>query len=158
MHVAAEGGRAEAVDELLRWDPGSLLAEDFRGHQPIHHAAYHGHADVVEVLLRHGAEVHPGKKRGAGKRGTDGDLIHHDGAQGAGSPLQGVADPPTAATANNTEPPRFTSRSVPAASASSPRCSRAARTLGAATHTAGPRAGFSRSAPTANPPARPRRP
>ena len=158
VHVAAEGGRAEAVDELLRWDPGSLLAEDFRGHQPIHHAAYHGHADVVEVLLRHGAEVHPGKKRGAGKRGTDGDLIHHDGAQGAGSPLQGVADPPTAATANNTEPPRFTSRSVPAASASSPRYSRAARTLGAATHTAGPRAGFSRSAPTANPPERPRRP
>ena len=94
VHVAAEGGRAEAVDELLRWDPGSLLAEDFRGHQPIHHAAYHGHADVVEVLLRHGAEVHPGKKRGAGKRGTDGDLIHHDGAQGAGSPLQGVVGSP----------------------------------------------------------------
>ena len=93
VHVAAEGGRAEAVDELLRWDPGSLLAEDFRGHQPIHHAAYHGHADVVEVLLRHGAEVHPGKKRGAGKRGTDGDLIHHDGAQ-AGSPLQGQAGSP----------------------------------------------------------------
>ena len=71
IHVAAEGGRAEVVDELLDWCPDLLEAEDLRGHRPLHHASYHGRADVVEVLLRRGAEVSPRRRRGGFGRGEE---------------------------------------------------------------------------------------
>ena len=55
--VAAAGlGAAERVDALLRADPRAIDAWD-RGSGPLHWAAYHGHAAVVTVLLRHGADV-----------------------------------------------------------------------------------------------------
>jgi len=68
VHVAAEGGRASVVEELLDWCPSLLETEDFRGHRPLHHAAYHGHADVVEVLLRRGAEACPGPMSSRGRK------------------------------------------------------------------------------------------
>ena len=68
VHVAAEGGRASVVEELLDWCPSLLETEDFRGHRPLHHAAYHGHADVVEVLLRRAAEACPGPMSSRGRK------------------------------------------------------------------------------------------
>ena len=73
------GGRTRAMVA------GRARRRGLSGHQPIHHAAYHGHVDVVEVLLRHGAEVQPGRRRSA--PAEDGD-VNRD--QNHGSPSGGA--------------------------------------------------------------------
>ena len=64
VRVAAEGGRAAVVAELLDWCPAAAGCGDVRGHRPLRRAAYHGHADVVETLLARGGRV-PERRRDA---------------------------------------------------------------------------------------------
>jgi len=53
----ASYGKAEALRELLAKQPGGATEADENGEQPIHAAAGRGHADVIDVLLAHGASA-----------------------------------------------------------------------------------------------------
>jgi len=54
---AAENGDATAVNELLNIDPSLVAASDSDEYTPLHRASYNDHADVIELLLRRGANV-----------------------------------------------------------------------------------------------------
>jgi ankyrin repeat protein/beta-lactamase regulating signal transducer with metallopeptidase domain len=50
-------GRAADADNLLKRDPALVRATTQNGMTALHYAAMAGHADVVEVLIRYGADV-----------------------------------------------------------------------------------------------------
>ena len=54
---AAKSGASARVAELLRQDAALISAKDTDGSTPLHCATWKGHANVVEVLLAHGADV-----------------------------------------------------------------------------------------------------
>lgn len=54
LHQAAAYGLIDHVCRLLRQHPGRVDLQDGFG-TPLHQAALWGHADIVELLLRHGA-------------------------------------------------------------------------------------------------------
>jgi ankyrin repeat protein len=56
MIKAAKSGNAARVTALLAEDPALLHARDADGSTPLHCAAWKGHAEVVQVLLEHGAD------------------------------------------------------------------------------------------------------
>jgi ankyrin repeat protein len=57
--LACAYGRSEVVDFLLSrgFNVDEELTSHGHGHTGLHVAAYHGHVDVVQTLLRHGARV-----------------------------------------------------------------------------------------------------
>lgn len=57
IHAAAEEGNLPAVGDLIKKDPRLVGARDWDDLTPLHLAAFHGHKEVVEFLLEHGAEV-----------------------------------------------------------------------------------------------------
>src|SRR6266700_2304202 len=57
IHAAAEGGDLPAVQDLIKKDPSLVSAKDWDNLTPLHLAAFHGHKDVAEFLLAHGAEA-----------------------------------------------------------------------------------------------------
>ncbi len=57
LAAAAQAGDAERVAALLRADPSALDARNADGWTALHLAAHYGHADVVRLLLTHGADV-----------------------------------------------------------------------------------------------------
>lgn len=56
MCVAAQHGHEAVIRELIRWQ-ALVLQPDERGWQPLRYAAFHGHLNVVNLLLQHGASV-----------------------------------------------------------------------------------------------------
>jgi len=54
---AAENGDQATVEALLNIDPSLVSAFDGDQYTPLHRASYNNHADVVELLLRRGANV-----------------------------------------------------------------------------------------------------
>lgn len=54
---AAKSGAAGRVQELLKLDAALLGAKDSDGSTPLHCATWKGHQAVVEVLIKHGADV-----------------------------------------------------------------------------------------------------
>jgi ankyrin repeat protein len=61
LHCAAVGGRIYLCESLLALPKGrraNLQAKDARGKTSLHFAATSGHDDVIDVLLKHGADVH----------------------------------------------------------------------------------------------------
>ncbi|KAL6714181.1 hypothetical protein ACLMJK_008676 [Lecanora helva] len=54
--LAAKGGHVAVTQELLMRG-ASALQKDERDWQPLRYAAFYGHSDVVELLLRYGATV-----------------------------------------------------------------------------------------------------
>jgi hypothetical protein len=59
IHQAAEAGDAAAVEGILRADPvqADLALGPAAPNRPLHLAAWQGHAEVAELLLRYGAVV-----------------------------------------------------------------------------------------------------
>jgi ankyrin repeat protein len=57
LHWAASGGSVEAVEYLLRRNPLDVNAVSCSGRTPLYMASIRGHANVVAVLLEHGADV-----------------------------------------------------------------------------------------------------
>lgn len=53
---AAREGRCDIIEALLAYD-ANIAAHDEKGHTPLILAAYHGHGDATDTLIRHGA--HP---------------------------------------------------------------------------------------------------
>ena len=57
--LAVKGGHFAATDILLRGKGVSQVkTEDFRGQQPLHHAARTGNVSIAKLLLSHKADVH----------------------------------------------------------------------------------------------------
>ena len=54
---AAKSGAASRVRELLETDASLISARDTDGSTPLHCATWKGHQSVVELLLKHGADV-----------------------------------------------------------------------------------------------------
>lgn len=65
VHVAAECGRAEVLEQLVSWIPSQLEAADARANKPIHHAACRGQVEAVVSLARLGAALDPANAYGA---------------------------------------------------------------------------------------------
>jgi ankyrin repeat protein len=57
MIKAAKHGQTVLVLALLSQDPTLISARDTDGSTPLHCATWKGHERVVEVLLKHGADV-----------------------------------------------------------------------------------------------------
>ena len=57
IHEAAQAGDAEAVERLLKEDPSLLRAEDKRKMLPLQMAAHSGQKEVVQLLLKRGADA-----------------------------------------------------------------------------------------------------
>lgn len=65
IHEAAERGDLEKVQAIVAGDPAAVNARDEKvGWTPLLFAAFMGHAEVVEFLLDHGAEVNARSDRG----------------------------------------------------------------------------------------------
>lgn len=64
LHDAAAAGDAKAVDLLLSLGDYSCDEHNDKASTPLHMAARHGHAAVVEVLLSHGANVNAANNDG----------------------------------------------------------------------------------------------
>merc|ERR1711983_142186 len=56
-HSAAMNGNVSALQEIANVDPQQLHAADANGWKPIHEAARAGHVGVIELLVKHGADV-----------------------------------------------------------------------------------------------------
>ena len=56
MIKSAKNGNAAKITELLDSDPALINARDSDYSSPLHCAAWKGHADVVELLLKRGAD------------------------------------------------------------------------------------------------------
>src|SRR5260370_41417727 len=54
---AAESGDIERVRELVDAEPDLVRARDIEGATALHHAAFHGHRDIVALLCGRGADV-----------------------------------------------------------------------------------------------------
>lgn len=57
LHEACVQGARLVVVRVLGVAPRLMTRRDHKGHTPLHLAAYQGHADIVSLLLQHGAEV-----------------------------------------------------------------------------------------------------
>jgi FOG: Ankyrin repeat len=63
MHLAAEKGRADIVEYLIRNGAKYLFGDDYNilldgaGLAPIHYAAQNGHINVIECLVRHSVNI-----------------------------------------------------------------------------------------------------
>lgn len=60
IHLAAENGNVETVENLLKDDSNLVHARDKDGYTPLHRACYGDHLKTVEVLLRAGADLEAG--------------------------------------------------------------------------------------------------
>jgi len=56
-HSAAMDGDTMALDKIAKRDPKQLHAQDINGWRPIHEAARAGHIEVIELLVKHGADI-----------------------------------------------------------------------------------------------------
>lgn len=54
---AAEKGKSLLVKQLLESDPTLVNAVDNDGYTPLHRACYNNDLELVDILLRHGADV-----------------------------------------------------------------------------------------------------
>jgi ankyrin repeat protein len=65
-HTAAASGNLIRLKQLAKENPIALLEQDRNGWRPIHEAARGGQADVVEYLLKNGADVNERTNDGRG--------------------------------------------------------------------------------------------
>jgi ankyrin repeat protein len=54
---AAESGEIERVRGLVDAEPDLVRARDIEGATALHHAAFHGHRDIVALLCARGADM-----------------------------------------------------------------------------------------------------
>jgi hypothetical protein len=57
LFSAVESGNTARVRELLAADPGMTRAKEDEGATALHYATLHGHREIVELLLKNGADI-----------------------------------------------------------------------------------------------------
>lgn len=57
LHLAVAGGHIDTLRIILKQCNVSVNIRDSAGYTPLQRAIIHGHTDIVELLLQHGAEV-----------------------------------------------------------------------------------------------------
>jgi ankyrin repeat protein len=55
LRIAARNGHRDLVEEILSWQTDIPARGDDSGYTPLREAAIRGHADIIEILLRHSA-------------------------------------------------------------------------------------------------------
>jgi hypothetical protein len=65
-HLAASAGNLRKLKRIAVKSPEDLTAEDINGWQPIHEAARSGHVEVVQFLLKNGADINTLTGKGTG--------------------------------------------------------------------------------------------
>eukprot|EP01127_Copromyxa_protea_P009254 TRINITY_DN2164_c0_g3_i3.p1 TRINITY_DN2164_c0_g3~~TRINITY_DN2164_c0_g3_i3.p1 ORF type:complete len:327 (+),score=42.65 TRINITY_DN2164_c0_g3_i3:226-1206(+) len=64
LHYAARSGQREALYELLKANSQHVNCQDQAFWTPLHHASYHGHADVVLLLCENKASLRETEREG----------------------------------------------------------------------------------------------
>lgn len=82
-HAAAQEGNAVVLETLIAENKALVSQTDSNGWQPIHEGARAGHQEVVEVLIKHGANKDARTSGGLG--GTPLWLVEKE--QGSDHPL-----------------------------------------------------------------------
>ncbi len=57
LHLAVAGGHIDTLRIILKQCNVSVNVRDSAGYTPLQRAIINGHTDIVELLLKHGAEV-----------------------------------------------------------------------------------------------------
>jgi prolyl 4-hydroxylase len=65
-HSAASGGDLATIKKLQKTDKQALLAPDRNGWKPIHEAARSGETEIVDILIKEGADVNERTNNGTG--------------------------------------------------------------------------------------------
>ena len=91
LYFAAQEGKLEAV-ELLMNCGAKLGVQENDGVSPLVHAAFHGHADVVRLLLQKGADVDECDTRSLGHYTALAWAAYHGHDEAAKALLQSGAD------------------------------------------------------------------
>lgn len=67
--IAVGNGHRDLVEEILSWQTTDTSArDDDSSYMPLHEAAVRGYADIVETLLRHGANLNTKTEKGSTAR------------------------------------------------------------------------------------------
>ena len=64
IHYAAEGGNLAMVKTLLKDNPTLVTNKDDIGRTPLQVAVFHGHKDMVELLLANNADINAKDNKG----------------------------------------------------------------------------------------------
>ena len=63
IHNAAQQGDLSLIKKLLLKYPGLANTRNYKGWTPLHLAAYSGHKEIVDILIKRGAEVNVKNKK-----------------------------------------------------------------------------------------------
>jgi prolyl 4-hydroxylase len=66
LHILAKAGDVKTLAEVVQQKTHLLNAQDSNGWTPLHEASRGGHKDVVELLVKHGAELNLRTNEGLG--------------------------------------------------------------------------------------------
>jgi ankyrin repeat protein len=81
LHIAAEQGHVELVEQIIHRDNSLLVSENSRNETPLHLAARAGHCRVVALIVFLAQESGIGAYEVLTKKSSEGDTVLHEAAR-----------------------------------------------------------------------------